>query len=145
MNCLARHVSELGELSQSHADDRVRFRAAALLRLANGQKMTEVTRDLGCSNWQLEQWSERFVSDGRAGLDIRPRPGRPTLLDAEALALLESALAISPLEYGYAAEHWTITDLRDLLRTRGWHVGYETVARALHRMGYRYRLTRSAM
>src|SRR4051794_24316929 len=144
MHCLARHIAELGELSQSHPDDRVRFRAAALLCLANGQTMAEVSRVLGCSIWQLEQWSERFVSDGSVGLGIRPRSGRPTLLDDEALALLESALAIAPLEYGYPAEHWTITDLRDLLRTRGWQVGYETVARALHKMGYRYRLTRSA-
>ena len=46
-------------------------------------------------------------------------------------ALLETALAASPLDYGYPVTTWTVADLTDLLGQRGWTVSPATVSRTL--------------
>jgi len=55
---------------------------------------------------------------------------------------LETALAASPLEYGYPVTIWTVADLTDLLAQHGWPVSRATVFRRLQRLGYRYRRPR---
>jgi transposase len=84
----------------------------------------------------------RTDPDPRVRHADRPRPGRPPLLDETATALLETALAGSPLDYGYPVTTWTVADLTDLLAQRGWVVSRATVARALQRLGYRSRRPR---
>jgi hypothetical protein len=58
------------------------------------------------------------------------------------MAVVETALAGSPLDYGYPVTTWTVADLTDLLAQRGWPVSRATVSRGLHRLGYRYRRPR---
>jgi transposase len=83
------------------------------------------------------------VPGGRtAGAGRSPRHGRPPKLDARAQAELASALAASPLDYGYPVTTWTVADLADLLAQRGWTVSRATVSRTLAALGYRYRRPR---
>lgn len=139
---LTGHAAELRRLTRTDPDPRVRHRADALLLLACGRRLEEAVQAIGCCAKRLRVWRRRFLSEGRVGLVDRPRCGRPPKLDAQARALLETALAASPLDYGYPVTVWTVADLTDLLGRRGWTVCPTTVWRTLHALGYRYRRPR---
>jgi transposase len=139
---LSAHAAELRHLTRTDPDPRVRHRADALLSLAHGRSVEETARSIGCCTKRIRVWHRRYAAEGRRGLCDRPRTGRPPLLDAAATALLETALAGSPLDYGYPVTAWTVADLTDLLAQRGWLVSRATVSRALQRLGYRYRRPR---
>lgn len=139
---LTGHAETLRQLTRTDPDPRVRHRADALLVLARGRTVEEAAHALGCCTKRIRVWRRRFLAEGRAGLADRPRRGRPPLLDAAATDLLETALAGSPLDYGYPVTTWTVADLTDLLAQRGWSVSRATVSRALQRLGYRYRRPR---
>jgi transposase len=139
---LTGHVAELHRLTRTDPDPRVRHRADALLLLAHGRSVDEAASDMGCCTKRIRVWRRRFLTEGRQGLADRPRHGRPPKLDAQARAELETALAASPLDYGYPVTTWTVADLADLLGQRGWTVSRATVSRMLAAMGYRYRRPR---
>ncbi len=139
---LTGHVAELHRLTRTDPDPRVRHRADALLSLARGRTVEETAQVLGCCPKRIRVWRRRFLAEGRQGLADRPRHGRPPKLDAQARAELETALAASPLDYGYPVTTWTVADLADLLAQRGWTVSRATVSRMLAAMGYRYRRPR---
>jgi transposase len=136
------HDVELRRLTRTDPDPRVRHRADALLLVAHGQSVDEAAHAMGCCAKRIRVWRRRFLDEGRAGLADRPRRGRPPKLDAPERATLETALAASPLAYGYPVTTWTVADLADLLAQRGWLVSHATVSRCLQRMGYRYRRPR---
>ena len=139
---LTEHAETLRGLTRTDPDPRVRHRADALLLLAHGRSVDEAAHDMGCCTKRIRVWRRRFLAEGRQGLADRPRQGRPLKLDAQAQAALESALAASPLDYGYPVTTWTVADLADLLAQRGWTVSRATVSRRLAAMGYRYRRPR---
>jgi transposase len=139
---LTGHVAELHRLTRTDPDPRVRHRADALLVLAHGRTVDEAAHDMGCCAKRIRVWRRRFLAEGRQGLADRPRQGRPSKLDAQARAELETALVASPLDYGYPVTTWTVADLADLLGQRGWPVSRATVSRMLAAMGYRYRRPR---
>jgi transposase len=139
---LTSHAAELRRLTRTDCDPRVRHRADALLQLAHGRSVEDAAHAMGCCTKRIRVWRRRFLAEGRTGLADRPRSGRPALLDDGARALLETALAGSPLDYGYPVTTWTVADLADLLTQRGWPVSRVTVARGLQRLGYRYRRPR---
>lgn len=142
MLSLTEHAAELRRLTRTDPDPRVRHRADALLLLAHGRSVDEAARDVGCCTKRIRVWRRRYLSEGRSGLADRPRSGRPALLDGAAMAVVETALAGSPLAYGYPVTTWTVADLTDLLAQRGWAVSRATVSRGLQRRGYRYRRPR---
>ena len=139
---LTRHAAELRRLTRTDPDPRVRHRADALLVLAYGRSVTEAAQDLGCCPKRIRVWRRRFLREGRSGLADRPRAGRPPVLDSAAVEVLETAVATSPLDYGYPVMPWTVADLTDLLTQRGGLVSRATVWRRLQRLGYRYRRPR---
>src|SRR5665811_204692 len=136
---LSPHHDTLRRLIRTDPDPRVRHRADGLLLIAGGMSLTTAAQCIGCARNSLHTWSQRFLAEGRDGLVDRRRKGRPSKLDAAARELLETALAVSPLEYDYPVTTWTVADLTDLLGRRGWPVSTATVYRALYAMGYHYR------
>lgn len=139
---LAVHHLALTRLTRTDPDPRVRHRADGLLLVAGGLSVTHSATLIGCSRNSLRRWARRFLAEGRDGLVDHPRAGRPRKLDMAAQALLETALAASPLEYDYPVTTWTVADLTDLLGRHGYQVSTATVYRALRRLGYRYRRPR---
>lgn len=139
---LAAHQTRLIRLTRTDPDPRVRHRADGLLLVANGLSVTQAASGIGCSRNSLRAWGQRFLADGRAGLVDRGRVGRPPKLDDAARALLETALAATPLDYDYPVTTWTVADLTDLLGRHGYQVSTATVYRAVHALGYRYRRPR---
>lgn len=139
---LAPHVATLRRLSRTDPDPRVRHRADGLLLVAGGLSLTRAAGLFGCARNSLRAWAARFLAEGRDGLADRGRRGRPPKLNAAARDLLGTALAASPLDHGYPVATWTVADLADLLRRRGWAVSPATVYRTLRVLGYRYRRPR---
>lgn len=132
-------VSSLDGLVRTDADPRVRRRAQSLLAVAHAPTLREASRLTGVSRSTLARWRQRYLSDGRDGLADRARLGRPPKLPPTARTLLTTVLEELPTNYGYATATWTLADLQDLLRRRGWHVGVATVSRTVHGLGYVYR------
>src|SRR5215213_9176962 len=53
------------------------IRAKVVLLAAEGYHDSEIARRLDCTDKTAGKWRRRFASEGLAGLDERPRPGRP--------------------------------------------------------------------
>jgi len=52
-------------------------RAKIVLLAAEGLSDAEIARRLDCTDKTAAKWRRRFIAEGIAGLDERPRPGRP--------------------------------------------------------------------
>jgi transposase len=76
------------------------IRAKLVLLAADGLSDAEIAARLDCTDRMVSKWRKRFVSEGLAGLDERPRPGRPRSFPpaeiAEVKALLRNATRSSP-------------------------------------------------
>jgi len=140
---LRARAEELGRLTRTARDPRVRQRAQALLLVAEGQSIAAVARLLHTGPNRLRAWRARFLRAGGAGLADGRRCGRPPKLDAAARDFLREALDRGPEAYGLPVTTWSIRDLRGLLRReRGLAVSVYTVHRAVQALGYRYRRPR---
>jgi hypothetical protein len=53
------------------------IRAKLVLLAAEGLSDVEIAARLDCTDRMVAKWRKRFASEGLAGLDERPRPGRP--------------------------------------------------------------------
>ena len=55
------------------------FRCRLVLRAADDDRPTnqQIAEELGCERHTVGQWRERLATDGSAGLQDAPRPGRP--------------------------------------------------------------------
>lgn len=52
-------------------------RVRAILLLAEGKKLTAIEQQVGMAERHIRKWAKRFVHEGLADLQDRPRPGRP--------------------------------------------------------------------
>ena len=57
------------------------LRARIVLAAAQGQTNVDISRDLGASLCTLSKWRTRFAREGIAGLEDRPRSGKPPVYD----------------------------------------------------------------
>ena len=102
---------------------RVVQRARIVLAAAAGRSNVEIAQEVGLVRQAVGRWRERFARERLAGLDDRPRPGKPpTYRDADRLRVIETACNKTP----EAETHWSV---RTLARATG--VGRETVHRLL--------------
>jgi hypothetical protein len=53
------------------------IRAKIVLLAADGLSDQEIAERLDCTDRTASKWRRRFAAEGLAGLDERPRPGRP--------------------------------------------------------------------
>jgi hypothetical protein len=70
----------LQRLSQaSSTPQALAFRCRLLLRAAQDDRPTngQIAGELGCDRHTVATWRRRFLGHGLAGLQDRPRPGRP--------------------------------------------------------------------
>jgi hypothetical protein len=63
-----------GQYTRAHREV---IRANVVLLAAEGLSDGEIARRLNCSDKTAGKWRKRFAAEGVAGLDERPRPGRP--------------------------------------------------------------------
>lgn len=137
---LVERVDELRRLVRSDPDPRVRRRAQALLRLAQGASVVGTAPWFRTAPHRVRAWRLWILGIGREALAADPRCGRPPRLGAPNLAFLDRALQRPPGAYGWPVTVWSIRDLRELLRQRrGVTVSVSTIHRAVWGLGYRYR------
>jgi len=109
-------------------------RARIVLAAREGQSNDAIAQSVGMNRHSVAVWRQRFVAERLAGLEDRPRPGRPTTYsDADRVRVIETACATAP----EAETHWSV---RGLAQATG--VGRGTVHRLLrgadlkpHRVG----------
>lgn len=140
---LADRRGDLCRLVRGDPDPRVRRRADALVRVAEGQSLAAAARAVRTGPNRIRAWRGRFLADGRDGLADRPRSGRPPKLGEADRAFLREAADAGPRAYDQPFDVWGLADLAALLAARrDVAVSAWTVRRALFADGYRYRRPR---
>ena len=115
--------------SGTHATRKV-TRARILLKAAEGAEDSAIATALLIGRATVERTRQRFVEEGLAALEERPRPGKQPKLDAKAEArLLAAACSTAPA----GRQRWTLYLLADRVVVRGLasSYSYESVRRVL--------------
>jgi len=105
-----------------------------VLLAVEGMANMSIAQEVGLSRTMVVQWRQRFIGERLAGLEDRPRPGKPRQYsDADRLRVIETACTQKP----NGETQWSI---RSLARATG--VGRDTVHQILrqanlkpHRVG----------
>jgi putative transposase len=121
-----------------------RLRMHIALLASDGHSPTEISRALFCSRTTVYAITSRFLRDGRAAFDDHARRGPRPLLSEKANEHVEKLLGEdSPIEHGWLRSRWSCKLIAlQLLRERAAYASRETVRRALHRLGFRWRRPR---
>lgn len=109
-------------------------RARIILSAAEGMTNTAIAREVELQRSMVVQWRQRFNAERLAGIEDRPRPGKPKQYsDADRLKVIEMACNQKPV----GETHWSV---RTLAKASG--VGRDTVHQILrqanlkpHRVG----------
>jgi transposase len=115
--------------SGTHATRKV-TRARILLKADAGAEDSAIAAGLSVGRATVERTRQRFVEEGLAALEERPRPGKQPKLDAKATArLIAEACSTAP----EGRQRWTLHLLADRVVTLGLaeSYSYESVRRVL--------------
>jgi transposase len=121
-----------------------RLRMHIALLASDGLWPTEISRLLFCSRTTVYAVVSRFLREDLAAFDERCKRGPKPLLSGEADERLGKLLEEdSPTEHGWLRSRWSCKLIcLQLLRERLASVSRETLRRALHRLGFRWRRPR---
>ena len=87
---------------------RAATRARIVLRAADGASNRQIAGEVGMSELRVGGWRKKFLAEGLAGLEDRPRSGRPRTID-EATVQRVIAKTLEPPPGGES--HWSIKRL----------------------------------
>jgi transposase len=108
--------AELRRRAQSRtAPARVVERARLVLGVAGGETAPAVARRLGLGTGVVRQWLKRFNAAGLAGLEDRPRAGRPPTYTAEQVGQVLATAVTDPTTLGLPFGCWTLDRLQAYL------------------------------
>jgi transposase len=122
------HIEHLRH-SETHATRKVTC-ARILLKAAEGWEDRAIAAALAVGHATVERTRQRFVTEGLAALEERPRPGTPPKLDAKAEArLIAEACRAAP----EGRQRWTLHLLANRVVALGLAASYsyESVCRVL--------------
>src|SRR5580765_2175026 len=88
-------------------------RARIVLLAADGMSNTAIAEQVGVSRPTVISWRQRYTAGGLAGLDDRPKSGRPRSVDRA--KILSQTLTPPPAKLGVS--HWSSRLLAEHLRT----------------------------
>jgi transposase InsO family protein len=106
----------------------VESRMEAVIRHAEGERVSALSREYGVSRQTIHKWIRRFENEGACGLFDRSR--RPRRSPKRISGKIERRIIELRLEYG-----WGGRNLRDLLAKEGVSVSAATVDRVISRNG----------
>lgn len=119
---------------------RVSERIQYVLLFARGHSPAQVAALYDVDERTVLCWLERYRQQGGAGLDDRPRSGRPRLASAAAHAEAKRCLAAPPADAGAERAVWTRRLLgRHLAERTGCALSLPTLSRLLGRLGFVWR------
>src|SRR3989338_7992261 len=76
-------------------------RAKYILLLDMGKKVSEIAEHFGRNKHTIRLWIKRYQTNGIAGLEDDPPPGRPDKKTSLVINELENLLNEEPIKYGY--------------------------------------------
>lgn len=128
----------LFEMGMWHPHPRVRRRAQALVRLAQGVTQTEVAREFGMHLNSVRTWMHRWQSTGLVGVYQEPVPGRPRKL---------SPVVAERLRQVALTEGGTVRHIMQCMEEQHLPLLVEpaTVSRWLKEMGFSYKRYRTSL
>ena len=113
------------------------LRIAVMILLLDGYRPTFLAELFGLSRMTLTRWVHRLNREGLAGLQEKPRAGRPTQLTPRLRRQLSGHLKQSPERYGLPRVVWDGPTLVAHLRQHfGIHLKVRQAQNWLHRLGY---------
>lgn len=131
---------ELERRLWQHGQSAVPFIRLEMVRLAaDGWRIPRIARHLGCHEQTARKFIKAFGAGGFAGLEDRPRSGRPPQLTDDHLAALEQLI-------DQTARTWTTPQLVAWLVERyqvGVHPDY--LSRVLHRRRFAWKRTQRSV
>ena len=95
-----------------------RRRVQAIELLARDVPVHAVAARLGVDRRSVRRWKRTFRRHGRAGLQARPAPGRPSRLTARQRQQLVRAILAGPEAAGYRTALWTCRRIAQWVRDR---------------------------
>jgi transposase len=121
-----------------------RLRMHIVLLASEGYSPTEIARVLYCSRTTVYAVVGRFLREGQRAFHDRRRRGPVPLVEGSVRELLEDLTeGVLPTERGCLRSRWSCKLLAlELFKERALLVSRETIRRALHRMGFRWRRPR---
>lgn len=135
-------ASELRQAAARSKNSAAARRMLALAVVMEGADRMTAARSCGMDRQTLRDWVHRYNSDGLAGLENKPLPGRSPKLTAEQRQGLVALVEAGPQPGKDKVVRWRRTDLRDRLEKDFGVVLHErTVGKLLAGLGYR-RLSR---
>src|SRR5215210_2542394 len=121
-------------------DAHVLRRAQALLWLASGHDLEDITQRLCISRRTVYYWIEQYEARDRRDIVNRlstlPRSGRPRTAHGIIDPLIDKVIDVDPRELGYRSTVWTATLLREhLSESHQLSVSERSISYALARLG----------
>lgn len=136
------HLAVQDEIMRSE-DSRYDHRLHGILLVCAGLSCYEVAELLGHSSRTVQNWVRRFENSGFAGLQEKPRPGRPASVDEAIRQAVGHDLRRSPRDFGYNQTLWDGRLLsHHLLEKYGVTLGVRQCQRLFRRLGFRRRKPR---
>jgi transposase len=119
---------------------RVSERIHYVLLFSRGHTAAQIAALYDLDERTVLSWIERFRQQGTAGLDDRPRSGRPRLATVVAQTEAKHALEAAPTDTGADQTVWTRRLLqRHLAERTGCDLSLPTVTRLMRRLGFVWR------
>ena len=106
-------------------------RAQVLLRYAQGQSITAISRAVRSSRVAVYKWVDRALAVGaEAALNDKYHSPKEPVITEEAKAWVVSLACSKPKEHGYAAEVWSHRQLAKHVRENALAQGHPSLSRA---------------
>lgn len=115
-------------------------RATGLLMLSQGHSCLDVAKVLGICEDTVTNWKRRWIREGAASLQDKPRSGRPLTVTPRYLRLLAQAVERGPHAYGYLFSVWSAARLGAHLKLKtGIPLHANQLRKHLANLGFVYR------
>jgi transposase len=96
---------------RARGEQRDVLRARIVLAAADGHSNAEIAGHLAVTDDTVRKWRGRFATERLAGLQDRPRRGRPRTFPAVAAAEVKAMACALPAETGVPLARWSCTEL----------------------------------
>jgi transposase len=109
-------------------------RARIVLLAAEGAWNVDIAKQVGVCVDVASKWRKRFCQQGLAGLEDRPRSGRPRIFGSEVVAGVKALACEPPEDRGVPLSRWSSMELASQAVTEGLveAISSSTVRRWLH-------------
>lgn len=138
-------IAVRNEIGRSE-DARYDHRLHGILLICRGMSCYEVGNLFGDNPRTIENWVKRFETNGFAGLEEKPRTGRPSRLKTQDFIQVGRDLRRTPYEFGYMQNLWDGKLLsHHLSKVYNVQLGIRQCQRLFHKLQFRRRKPRAVI